>query len=106
MHGEKHDNGKTMYHLLPYEALEQVAKVMMFGVKKYGINNWRQGMKHSRLWNAAQRHLISTRNGELHDEETGLLHTAHAACCVLFLLCYQLLDIGENDLDFKYREPE
>lgn len=106
MSGKKYDNGKTMYHLLPYEALEQVARVMMFGAKKYGINNWRGGMKHSRLWDAALRHLVATRNGESHDSETSLLHTAHAACCVLFLLSYQLLNIGDNDLGFDYEEPE
>lgn len=37
--GKKFDNDKPMMNLLPFEALEEVAKVLTYGANKYGKDN-------------------------------------------------------------------
>lgn len=95
--GIKYDDGKVPLFLLPTEALREVARVLEFGMRKYDAWNWKKGMDWSRLSGAALRHLFSWLEGKDIDKETGLNHLAHAACCVLFLLTYQLLGIGKDD---------
>lgn len=94
----KHDAGKDPWHLLPWDAARAVVKVLAFGASKYGERNWEQGLKYSRLFAAAQRHLLAWfEDGEDTDEESSLPALAHAACCVLMLLAFQLR--GRKDLD-------
>lgn len=88
--GLKADDGKIPFELLPYDALTEVAKVLQFGAVKYAARNWERGMSWSRLFGSLMRHMTSFWRGEEKDPETGLPHLAHAACCVLFLLSYQL----------------
>ena len=95
--GLKKDQGKLPLDLLPFDALEEVAKVMEFGAKKYSPRAWEKGMAWSRLWAAALRHGFKWWRGENKDPETGLSHLAHLACCVLFLLTYTLRKVGEDD---------
>lgn len=84
--GLKHDSEKPSISLIPRQAIEQEALVMMFGAKKYGKNNWRQGLAYSRLIDAALRHILAYADGEDLDPETGLPHLAHARCCMAMLM--------------------
>lgn len=86
----KKDDGKLPWHLLPSDAVEEVIKVLEFGAQKYEPRGWEKGMAWSRLFSAAMRHLWKWFRGEGMDPETGLSHLAHAACCVLFLLAYEI----------------
>jgi hypothetical protein len=86
--GLKFDDGKISLHLLPFDSLIEIAKVLQFGAKKYAPNNWRKGIMYSRLFRAAIGHCISWWMGEDRDPETGLSHLAHAGCCIVFLLHY------------------
>jgi hypothetical protein len=95
--GIKHDKEKNRVDLLPVDALEEIAKVLSFGAKKYGERNWAKGMKWSRVYGALLRHMFAFFLGKDKDEETGLPHLAHAGCCIMFLLSYQLRNIGEDD---------
>lgn len=83
--------------LLPFEALEEVSKVLGFGAEKYSIHNWRGGFDWSRLQSAALRHLSAHIQGVNKDEETGLSHVAHATSCLLFLLAHELNGYGTDD---------
>ncbi len=87
--GYKHDGGKLPLHLLSTVALNKVAEVMAFGAQKYSTDAWRAGMDWSRLIGAALRHITAFNGGEDQDDESGLSHLAHAACCVMFLLEYE-----------------
>lgn len=87
--GRKDDTDKLPLYLLPFDALEDVARVLLFGANKYGERNWEQGMKRSRLIGAGLRHIFKWCMGEKVDPETGLSHIAHAACNMLFLLAYE-----------------
>lgn len=88
--GRKYDTGKPDYTLLPWDAVEQIVKVLDFGARKYARDNW----KHveggdSRYLAAAFRHMAAHATGEKFDPETGLSHMAHAGCCILFLLALE-----------------
>lgn len=65
-----------------------------------GRNNWRKGMRWSRLADAALRHMLKWVSGSRVDEETGLSHLAHAMCCLMFLLNYEQTGLGEDDVRF------
>jgi hypothetical protein len=87
--GLKHDGGKTRYDLVPFDALEQIAKVLTYGAAKYGPNNWRHVVNEpgqNRYLAAILRHVSAYARGEIVDQESGLPHLAHAACSCLFLL--------------------
>ena len=93
----KYDDNKIPVELLPTQALEEVAKVLAFGKKKYAAWNWAKGFKWTRLIGAAIRHIYAYQRGEDKDPESGLSHIAHAACCILFLLQHELSNLGEDD---------
>lgn len=88
MSGTKHDSGKSPWHLLPFDAVGDIVKVLEFGSRKYAERNWEKGIAYSRVFAAAQRHLTSWWQGEDKDPESGLSHLAHASCCTLFLLAF------------------
>ena len=93
----KFDAGKPPLGLISRIALLEEAKVMQFGVEKYGTHNWRGGMGFSRLIDATLRHVYAFADGEDLDKETQLSHLAHARCCLAFLLEYQGKKIGTDD---------
>ena len=102
MEGKKFDTGKAGWHLLPYDAVDEVIKVLDFGAQKYEPRNWERGMAWSRLFAATVRHLtgwwmakITDHDGR--DPESELSHLAHAACDVLFLLAYELRGTDNDD---------
>ena len=86
----RHDEGKTNWSLMPFEALEEINKVLEFGATKYSANNWQEGtgFKYSRVLNSLLRHVFAFMRGEDKDPESGLSHMAHAGCNVLFILYY------------------
>ena len=86
--GVKHDQDKPDLSLLSSKALMEVAKVMTYGKKKYGAQNWRQGLEWSRVYSAVQRHLLAWNAAETQDPETGLNHLGHAMAGIMFLLEY------------------
>jgi hypothetical protein len=95
--GVKYDNNKPPMSLLPPEALEEIAKVLDFGAKKYGTYNWRNGMEWTRVSSACLRHIFAWIRGEDLDPESGLHHLAHAGCCIMFLLTYVKTSTGKDD---------
>lgn len=97
MGGRKDDSGKIRHELLPTDVLDEVGRVLTRGANKYGDRNWEKGMAWNRVIGAALRHLFAVMRGEDRDPETGLLHSAHAICCMMFLCGYQIRKIGTDD---------
>ena len=89
--GVKADAGKARYSLIPVQPLHEVAQVMTFGAMKYADNNW-QKVDNAvvRYTDAALRHIESWRGGEQNDHESGNHHLAHAICCLLFIMWFEL----------------
>lgn len=83
--GVKYDGEKSPMALLDAGFLEEVGRVLGFGAAKYAAHNWRNGISISRLVSASYRHLGAINRGIDLDEESGLPHTAHLGCCVMFL---------------------
>jgi hypothetical protein len=82
--GEK----KLRYDLVPYEAIEALAKVLTFGAEKHGANSW-QDIEDAddQYYAAAMRHLQEWRkNRNAVDAESGFPALAHALCDIMFLL--------------------
>lgn len=103
MIGRKDDSRKSRVDLIPTGPLRLIGDVLAYGAEKYAEDNW-QHVKHpqDRYYAAALRHLFAWREGELVDAESGLPHLAHAGCCVLFLLWFEMQPEPRNvdaDLD-------
>lgn len=84
--GQKSDQEKPMYNLLPANAIDSMAKVMTFGANKYSPNSWQMVDNPIERYRAALlRHTFAMQRGELVDDESGLPHSAHAMCCAAFI---------------------
>lgn len=99
--GLKYDAEKVRVDLLDPEWLEQVGQVLTFGAKKYAAHNWRGGISYSRLIGAMLRHTFAILRGEDVDHESGLPHSAHASCCLMFL---SWMMTHRKDLDDRYKQ--
>lgn len=95
--GVKNDKEKDPWHLLPYDAVGGIVKILAFGANKYAARNWERGMDWSRPFSALQRHMTAWWEGEDKDEATGCSHLWHAGCCILFLIAYEMRGIGNDD---------
>lgn len=99
--GRKDDSDKSRTDLLDPEFMLGVGDVLRFGAQKYAAHNWRGGISYSRLLGAILRHTFALMRGEDKDPESGLPHTRHLGCCVMFL---DWMMHNKPDLDdrFKY----
>lgn len=98
--GLKADAEKPPVELLDPYALEQIALVLAFGAKKYSRENWRGGIRYTRLIGAAVRHTFAILRGEDTDPESGLPHAAHLGCCAMFLIWMMK---HRTDLDDRWK---
>lgn len=95
--GLRFDSGKVPLELLPTDALEEIAKVLEFGAKKYARRNWERGMPWSKVVGPLLRHTFKWLRGEDNDPETGLNHMAHVGCNAVVLLAYILRKVGTDN---------
>ncbi len=87
MKGQKFDNNKPRWCLLPWKEIEDVVKVLTLGSIKYEDFNWQKVPDaRNRYFSALHRHIYAWWNGELLDNETSLSHLSHAICCLIFLM--------------------
>jgi len=86
--GNKFDDGKLRYDLIPVFPLRELARVYTIGAKKYADRNWELGLKYSRILGALMRHLEAYRGGEDIDPEGGQHHLSSVAWCAFALIEY------------------
>jgi hypothetical protein len=97
MKGYKLDKGKAPLSLCPLPGLEAEARALAFGLKKYPKNNFKLGMRYSRISDATLRHVLAWCYGEDLDQESGLSHLAHAKACLAMLITIIERGTGEDD---------
>ena len=100
----RYDEDKIRHDLIPAWALNELGKVYTFGAKKYADNNWRKGMKWSRVLGSLKRHLNYIENGEDFDTESNLYHVAHVAWNAITLLEYYKIYPQGDDRPHNYLE--
>jgi hypothetical protein len=62
------------FHLLPWDALEELARVYEYGAKKYAPNSWRDVPNAIEEYtNAMFRHIRAVAEGRVWDEEAAVL---------------------------------
>src|SRR5690606_25306284 len=92
--GRKDDAGKLRWGLLRKSlvvCLEAVIRVLMFGAKKYGDENWQRVENPKvRYRGALDRHLAEVVQGVMVDPDTGEHHYAHVATNAVFLVWFNL----------------
>ena len=103
--GERKNDGKVRYDLLPSFATQEGAMVYTLGSQKYSERNWERGMKWSKVIASLKRHLAAFEAGEDFDKETGLLHIAHLKTNAEFLLEYYKI-YPQGDDRPKYFPPK
>lgn len=99
--GERKNEGKTEWSLVDFTSVEPLAKVLMFGAKKYAPNNWRKGLPYTKVIESLLRHVFKVLNGEVVDEESGIEHTGHIMCNAMFL---EWMMKNRPDLDDRYKK--
>ncbi len=96
--GVKYDSDKPDYSLLPFNALDQIVKVLTYGAKKYSRDNWKRVPEfRQRYLAAALRHISAHARGEINDPETGIHHLSHAATSLMFLVEDDMTKEGEKN---------
>jgi len=89
--GYKDTAGKDPWDLLPMGPIQLIVKVLEFGARKYAPGQWRYVPNaREKYYAAMMRHIVSWREGELLDPESGLPHLSHAGCDLVFLLWFDL----------------
>lgn len=85
-------------HLLPWDALLELAKHYDAGRGKYPERGWEQGLKWSEGTAASlMRHLAKWQQGENIDPDNGMPHDLAIAWNALALITFRIRDIGEDD---------
>jgi hypothetical protein len=104
--GKKHDAGKPDLTLVPLALEEACARALGFGAGKYGRNNFKGGIKYTRVLAACLRHLRAWNERRDNDEESGLSHLDHAVACLAMLAHYESapdLKARFDDRDLKHK---
>ena len=95
MAGKRFNKGKPRWSLVHYKSIEPLVRVLEFGAKKYGIDNWKKGLKEDEILDSAFRHIIAMMDGEYKDAESGLSHAGHVIANMMFYQYYK--DNGDNN---------
>ena len=85
------------FDLIPFDALEEVARVYGVGARKYSDDNWLGGYRWRLSLGALMRHVARFMVGEDLDPETGCHHLAHAAWHCLTIMTFHMRGLGTDD---------
>lgn len=84
----KNDVGKPDITLIDPDFLVGLTAVLEHGVRKYGRDNWKGGLRFNRVLAAMMRHIGAIVKGEDFDEDSQLLHAFHVAAGAMFMSHY------------------
>ena len=81
----RHNEGKLRWSLVDFNSFSPMVKVLEFGAKKYGIDNWKKGLYTTQICESMLRHIFAYLDGENLDEDSGLSHIGHIQANSMFL---------------------
>lgn len=103
--GQKKDEGKARWELLPYEVTAAVARILTVGARKYDARNWEKGIAYGRVFGAVMRHLHDWWTAKLFGGD-GINHTDgeeshldHAITELMFLSAYEKRGLNGSEFD-------
>jgi hypothetical protein len=100
---------KLPLHLLPHDALCDVARVLDHGRQIYGERSWElqpEKYTYAMHWASLLRHGFAWWRGESTDSVSGLPHLAHLATRALFLLALVQRSAGKDDRPITESAPK
>jgi hypothetical protein len=106
--GERKNQGKLRYDLVPDFAQQEYVRVLTKGAEKYSPDNWRGGMKWSTVLASLSRHLAELKKGKDFDDGvdgTGCYHAAQIMCNAAFILEYYRIHPQGDDRKHSYLKP-
>jgi hypothetical protein len=80
----RYNEGKPKWHLVHFESLEPMVRVLEEGAKKYAPFNWQKHFELEDLMDSLMRHVTAINKGEVVDKESGQLHMGHIMCNAMF----------------------
>ena len=98
--GDRFNEGKLKWSLVPQSALEPMVRVLEFGAEKYDSHNWMKGLSVTEVCESLKRHLDSFMEGEDNDPESKISHIGHMQCNTLFL-AWMMENMPKMDDRFK-----
>lgn len=101
MKGDRYNNEKLKWGLIPYKALEPMVDVLMYGAKKYSPWNWTKGLSWVETSESLLRHIYDFLDGKDKDDESKLLQVGHILCNALFL---SYMFLFRKDLDDRNKD--
>jgi len=99
--GDRFNEGKRKWSLVPFKALEPMVNVLEYGAIKYAPYNWIKGLPYTEIVESLLRHTYAFLEGEDIDPESGLSHIGHMQCNTLFL---SWMIQNRPDLDNRYKK--
>lgn len=95
----KFDEGKVRFDLIPVYPITEIAKTFNYGATKYFRDSYRTGepIEWSRTFASILRHLYAFWSGVDTDEESNMLHLAHAATQTMILLEHSKFNKEKDD---------
>lgn len=81
---DRFNYGKLKWSLVHFKSLSPLVRVLMFGAKKYSIDNWKKGLDEKEILESLSRHLFALMDGEEFDDESGESHIGHIMCNAMF----------------------
>ena len=104
--GIKHDTNKPNLALIPIEAIWALGESLTYGAKKYGDDNFREGLAVRRQLSAAIRHVYQALEQEDVDADSNCLHLGNAMASIAMAI-YTIKHNPEFDNRyFKVKERE
>lgn len=94
---------KPQLSLIPQHALIEVAKVFMYGAKKYDEYNYSKGEKNTVYTDACMRHINQYLLGKDNDDESKLLHLAHAVANLMMVIDNTIIGTNIENRNGAYK---
>lgn len=95
---DRKNAGKAPLSYIPFEGVEDAAKVFEFGATKYSVTNWCTPpyFTKDKVLESLGRHWIGLMSGQEIDPESGLPHHAHLLCNGLMYAYYERYNLWDQ----------